>query len=69
MKPGFHFIGSRVEALSKLWVNCIQLVQPHRGVQTRENLCPEDVRHLLQQREKRDLAVGGVVVVDLADQT
>jgi hypothetical protein len=32
LKPGFHFIGSRVEsgALSKLWVNWIQLAQGAR---------------------------------------
>jgi hypothetical protein len=32
LKPGVHFIGSRIEnqAAFKLWVDWIQLVQPHR---------------------------------------
>jgi hypothetical protein len=31
LKPGYHFIGSRVETrrFQALWVNWIQLVQPH----------------------------------------
>jgi hypothetical protein len=34
LKPGFHFIGSRVETrrFQALWVNWIQLIQgPHQG--------------------------------------